>query len=200
MAGKAPDKTKKAKPGSGPRPVNLSEEPPALGTLTASLKPAAAGLLERIDRQVSWPGKPLPEGVKPPPAPLNAEEKLQFAKGKELYGTVCIACHQPNGAGLPGLAPTLVNSEWVNGPANRAIRIILQGLTGPIEVAGTTWQMEMPAVTMFNDEQLAAILTYIRRDWDNDGSVVAPADVSKVRAEIAGRTSAWTAKELAGIR
>ncbi len=200
MAGKAPDKTKKARPGSGPRPVNLSEEPPALGALAASAKPAAAELLERINRQVSWPGKPLPEGVKPPPAPLNAEEKLQFAKGKELYGTVCIACHQPNGAGLPGLAPTLVNSEWVNGPANRAIRIILQGLTGPIEVAGTTWQMEMPAVTMFNDEQLAAILTYIRRDWDNDGSVVAPADVSKVRAEITGRTSAWTAKELADIR
>lgn len=200
MAGKAPDKAKKTKPGSGPRPVNLPAEPPALATLAASAKPATAELLERINRQIMWPGKPLPEGAKPPPAPLNADEKLQFTKGKELYGTVCIACHQPNGAGLPGLAPTLVNSEWVNGPANRAIRIILQGLTGPIEVAGTTWQMEMPAVTMFNDEQVAAILTYIRREWDNDGSVVTPADVSKVRAEINGRTSAWTAKELAEVR
>jgi mono/diheme cytochrome c family protein/glucose/arabinose dehydrogenase len=200
MAGKAPDKTKKSKPGSGPRPVNLPAEPPALATLSASAKPATLELLERINRQLGWPGKPLPEGVKPPPPPLNADERQQFAKGKELYGTVCIACHQPNGAGLPGLAPTLVNSEWVNGPATRAIRIILQGLTGPIEVAGTSWQMEMPAVTMFNDEQVAAILTYIRREWDNDGSAVAPGDVSKVRAAIAGRTSAWTAKELADIR
>jgi mono/diheme cytochrome c family protein len=56
--------------------------------------------------------------------------------------------------------------------------------------------MEMPAVTFFTDEQLAALLTYVRREWQNDGTAVKVAEVAKVRAQIAGRTTPWTAGEL----
>ena len=196
MAGKPPEKNKKTKTGSGPRPVALKAESPALVSLKASLKPAQVALVERIGKQLTWPGKPLPEDWRPPPAALNAQEQLDFAKGKELFGTICIACHQANGAGLPGLAPSLVDSEWVTGPTDRIVRIVLQGLTGPIEVGGSTWQMEMPAVTFFTDEQLAALLTYVRREWQNDGTAVKASEVAKVRAQIAGRTTPWTAGEL----
>jgi mono/diheme cytochrome c family protein len=128
--------------------------------------------------------------------PLNEAEKALFEKGHTVYNTICFACHQPSGLGLPGLAPTLVGSDWVTGPADRLVRIVLQGLTGPIEVNGTKWQLEMPAVTHLSDEELAAVLTYVRREWENDGTPLTPTEITATRAKISGRTTAWTASEL----
>ena len=84
----------------------------------------------------------------------------------------------------------------MTGPADRLVRIVLQGLTGPIEVNGTKWQLEMPAVTHLSDEELAAVLTYVRREWENDGTPLTPTEITATRAKISGRTTAWTASEL----
>ena len=78
----------------------------------------------------------------------------------------------------------------------RSIRIALQGLTGPIEVEGVKWQLEMPGLPTLSDEDVAGVLTYIRREWGHTGSPVQPAEVAKVRAAFVSRTSAWTADEL----
>ncbi len=187
MAGKAP-----AKNAPPPKPIVLAAAPAELAALTAN--PKTKSLAARLDTLLAWEGKP---GYVPAakPKPLTPDEQALFEKGKTTY-LICAACHQPNGAGMAGLAPPLLDSEWALGPADRPIRIALQGLTGPIEVEGTRWQLEMPGLPTLSDEDVAGVLTYIRREWDHAASPVHPAEVAKVRAANASRTNSWTADEL----
>jgi mono/diheme cytochrome c family protein len=97
------------------------------------------------------------------------------------------------------LAPPLVDSEWVLGSEQRLTRIILHGLSGPIKVEGRTYSLDMPALGVFNDEQVAAILTYIRREWEHTADPVEPATVKAVRAANSARTEGWRQEELLKI-
>jgi mono/diheme cytochrome c family protein len=97
---------------------------------------------------------------------------------------------------LEGLAPPLVDSEWVLGAAERPIKIVLNGLGGPVNVGGRTWRLEMPPLPTFTDEQIAGVLTYVRREWEHNASPVSPEDVAKIRAANKTRTHSWTADEL----
>jgi mono/diheme cytochrome c family protein len=97
------------------------------------------------------------------------------------------------------LAPPLVESEWVLGSPQRLIRIVLQGLGGPIRVNGRDYSLDMPGWQIFDDEQIAAILTYIRREWENTGSPIETDLVKKTRLATAKREEAWTARELEKI-
>ncbi|HZJ15469.1 MAG TPA: c-type cytochrome [Chthoniobacteraceae bacterium] len=174
------------------RPVILDEEPAALSNLAKH--PKAKSVVARLDPLLTWPGKP--GYVAPKIDPLTPEPQARFEKGKTLYATICAACHQPSGTGLAGLAPPLVNSEWVLGPVERPIRIVLHGLTGPIDVEGVKWQLEMPGLPIFTDEDLAALITYIRREWEHTASPVGADEVAAVRAASKDRTASWTAAEL----
>lgn len=191
MAGKAPSKAS-AKGGGRPNLIKLDAAPTALASLLAG--PKTKSLAGKIDRQLTWTGKAGAVEVKV--VPLTPDQQALFAKGKAIYATLCGACHQPTGAGMAGLAPPLLNSEWALGPADRAIRIVLGGLTGPIEVAGTKWQLEMPGLPILSDEDVAGTLTYIRREWEHTDSAVSPQEVATVRAATKGRTKPWTAEEL----
>jgi mono/diheme cytochrome c family protein len=142
---------------------------------------------------------PAPEKKTPAVQPLSPAEQARFDAGKELYTVICGACHQPHGNGQEGLAPPLANSEWATGSEQRLIRISLQGLRGPIKVSGKTFQLEMPALAILEDEQIAAVLTYIRREWGNAALPVDPKTVAKVRAETVKREDAWTEAELLKI-
>jgi mono/diheme cytochrome c family protein len=177
------------------RPIKVEAQPIALTRLMETTDAKVKSLVTRIESQLTWPGKG--GAVEPTSAPLTPEQQALFKKGEAIYATICGACHQPNGGGLAGLAPPLANSEWVLGSPARSARIILHGLTGPIEVLGTKWQLEMPGLPHFTDEEVAGILTYIRRSWDNNGSPVTPAEVGKIRELSKGRSKAWTAEELA---
>ena len=84
----------------------------------------------------------------------------------------------------------------MNGKPENIARIVLNGVTGDINVDGRTYSMEMPPLNVLTDEQLAAIFTYIRRDWGHTASPVEPAMVSKIRAETKTRESGWTAADL----
>ena len=98
---------------------------------------------------------------------------------------------------MDGLAPALVNSEWVLGKPDVLPRILLHGLVGPIQVSGQTWNLEMPPLgAALTDEQIAGVLTYIRREWEHNGSPISTEMVAKIRAENASRTKSWTAEEL----
>ncbi len=174
----------------------LDAEPATLATMKAQTKLSSTKkLLATIDESLAWPGKP---GVPPPPVvvPLNAEQQARFEKGKTIYAGLCAACHQPTGLGMEGLAPPLMDSEWVTGPVDRPIRIILHGMSGPIQVSGRTWTLEMPPLPQFTDEDIAGVLTYIRREWEHTSSPVSPGDVAKIRAQHQGRTKAWTVSEM----
>jgi mono/diheme cytochrome c family protein/glucose/arabinose dehydrogenase len=128
--------------------------------------------------------------------PLNEEEKRRFEAGKTMYEITCLACHQLHGLGQPGLAPPLVGSEWVAGPDTRLVRIVLHGLRGPIKVKGESFELDMPALGVLDDDQIAAALTYVRREWGHTFEPVSPATVKKVREETASREDAWTMADL----
>lgn len=130
--------------------------------------------------------------------------ELLVAKGESFYALLCEQCHQRTGTGSANQYPPLVGSEWVLGSPNRLIRIPLHGLSGPIQVKGQTWTgVSMPAFGAFapldNDENLAAVLTYIRKAWGNNAPPIAPEQVQAVRAETAARTTPWTAAELEAV-
>lgn len=124
-----------------------------------------------------------------------------LAKGKQVFGTTCGACHQASGLGMPGQFPPLVGSEWVIAPnPERAIRIVLNGLTGPITVKGVEFNNTMvPWRDALNDEDIAAVVTYIRQEWGNKASAVTAEQVKKVRDATADKVGAWTADEVSQV-
>jgi mono/diheme cytochrome c family protein len=121
--------------------------------------------------------------------------------GRQIYGRTCIACHQPNAQGTPGTFPSLVGSDWVNEKEpGRIIRLVLHGFAGPgLVVSGkpfeTASQMtafgEAPPPGGLTDEEIAAVLTYIRgnADWGNHASPVTEEQVKAVRNKTADRKS-----------
>jgi mono/diheme cytochrome c family protein len=110
---------------------------------------------------------------------------------------VCALCHNPDGAGKPNQAPPLAGAELVLGSANRLIHIPLAGLQGPLTVKGQQWNLAMPAMgAALSDEDLAAVLSYMRQSWGNKASEITPEQVAKVRQELGGRTQPYTAAEL----
>ena len=115
--------------------------------------------------------------------------------GAQVYNSLCAACHGADGKGLNGLPP-LVGSDWPKGPAERAIKIVLNGLSGPVEVAGKTYNIDMPPQgAVLSDEKIAAALTYVRKSFAASGPVSVD-QVRAVRAATAARTTPWTAAEL----
>ena len=75
----------------------------------------------------------------------------------------------------PGVYPPLAGSEWVNGPSSRVVRIVLYGLKGDIHVQGHVYNAAaMPvfgkvagSAYNWNDDKIAAVLTYVRQEWGN---------------------------------
>ena len=178
--------------------ISLPEKPAALKLLNQVKDEAFVQAMKDLDEILVWPGKP---GVKPEPPvrPLTKPEQERYAAGKRLYDLTCGNCHRPHGFGMPGLAPPLANSEWIGGSDQRLARIVMHGMTGPVMVLGKRYNMNMPGHQSFSDEQVAAVLTYIRREWDHPYDPVTPETVAKVRAETKTHEHGWTAAELLEI-
>jgi len=181
-----------------PRGIMLESEPTSLVGLSASTDPELKARLADAQAIIHWPGQPgyVPP---PPPPPLSAEEQARFQAGKVVYSRTCIQCHKVDGLGQTGLAPPLVDSEWILGEENHVIRIVLNGITGPVTVGGQTYNYEMPGLQTLKDDEVAAVLTYVRREWDHTASPVDAADVKKIR-EANPRSRAWTEAELLKTR
>ena len=132
--------------------------------------------------------------LKMPGAGADADFELGLAK----YKQICAPCHQESGLGVPGQFPPLAGSEWVMvANAGRVIRIAQTGVTGPIKVKGTDWNLTMPPMgATLDDKELAAVLTYVRNAWGNAAPKVTADEVKKVRGELAGRTDPHTADEI----
>jgi mono/diheme cytochrome c family protein len=142
------------------------------------------------------------ETAKPPAV---AQPVDLYALGKRLFPDNCGKCHQVDGQGLPGQYPPLAGSEWVNvAGAARMIRIVLDGLQGPIQVAGKPFDNQMvPWREAFSDQQIAAVLTYVRgeKGWGNNASPVKPEEVATIREQTKTRPAIgpWTPPELLKI-
>lgn len=112
--------------------------------------------------------------------------------GATLYKTHCQACHQPTGAGVGTVFPPLDGSEWVNGEGETVAAIVLHGLTGEIEVKGTTFQGVMPPLkSRLSAEEVAAVVSYVRSSWGNQADPVTAATVKSVLQQTADRTTPW---------
>lgn len=131
-------------------------------------------------------------------ASLTEAEQARVRKGAVVFRGACAACHQLDGRGQPGLAPPLRDSEWVTGPAERLVRIALHGVRGPIEVDGRTWDLEMPGQGHLSDQELAQVLSYLRRAFGHEAACVEPQAVQRERKRARRRAGAWTATELLG--
>jgi mono/diheme cytochrome c family protein len=120
----------------------------------------------------------------------------QAAKGEALYLVSCGACHQSNGQGLEGIAPPLAGTRWASESEERLARIVLHGLRGSITVADKEYNLEMPALGFFNDQDIAAILTYIRAAWGKPAESVSEETIGKIRTQTRERIDSWTVEEL----
>jgi mono/diheme cytochrome c family protein len=115
------------------------------------------------------------------------------------YQAVCSACHQADGKGLPGAFPPVAGSEWMVGNPEVPVRIVLLGLTGPIEVGGAKYNAIMPPPAGMTDATIAEAISHARTNFGNNASKVTPEFVKQVRDSLAGRTTPWTSQELAPL-
>ncbi|HTK28196.1 MAG TPA: cytochrome c [Vicinamibacterales bacterium] len=145
----------------------------------------ATALLARLE----WPGKP---GATPI-TPLTPEEEQRFAAGEEIYQNICKACHQADGRGQEKIAPPLLGSQFALA-ANGGVpaRILLNGKEGTVGLMP-------PLGATLTDDQIAAVLTYVRREWGHAGTPVDAATIRDARTAVAGRARPWTNEELLAL-
>lgn len=106
-------------------------------------------------------------------------------RGKTIYVQRCIACHQPDGGGVPRMNPPLNGATTVNSKNKvRLIEIILKGLDDKLEMDGEFYSNNMAAHADLNDEQIADLLTYIRNNWNNRAGVISSREVKVVRKKL----------------
>ncbi len=170
-----------------PRVVSLPAEPTEITRIAAAGGDTGA-IAARVAARLDWPGKPAPPAVAAPP--LTADEQKLFVAGSDLYKGLCVACHQEDGKGREKLAPSLVGSRFVVSPdPGLAARILLGGKEGAIGLMP-------PLGGTLTDEQIAAVLTYIRREWGHTAPPVAVDDVTEIRGMTKMRKRPWTDAEL----
>jgi nitrite reductase (NO-forming)/hydroxylamine reductase len=108
--------------------------------------------------------------------------KEQMEEGAKSFQAACMACHQADGKGLPNAFPPLAGSDYLAADKQRAIRNVMNGLTGPVTVNGQTFNSVMPPMGQLSDAEIAAALTYAMNSWGNALGTVSVADVAAVRA------------------
>lgn len=143
--------------------------------------------------QVSWAGGG--GGPSGPPDPMVV--------GKRIFSANCVVCHQATGLGVAGQFPPLAASEWVldgdwHGD-NHLVKVLLQGLQGPVEVKGNVYNNAMPAWKQLKDSDIAAVLTYIRNEWGNQAEPITADYVATIRDQTASRSEPWTQAALQAI-
>lgn len=133
---------------------------------------------------------------------LEGADKKLFVMGEEIYNRegFCVTCHQPDGLGLSASQfPPLAKSPWVTGNEERLIKLTLHGLMGPLELMGKTYPGQVPMTPyggMLNDEEIAAVLTFVRNAFDNKASVISPDLVKKVREQTKDKEGFYSPAEL----
>ena len=138
---------------------------------------------------MNWPGKP---GAPAALAPLTPAEMARFDAGREIYRNICQNCHQPDGRGQERLAPSLVGSDFLLATPDIPVRILMNGKEGDVGLMP-------PLGGVLSDADVAAVLTYVRREWGQGGTAVDPAQVTRLRAATGNRPRPWTNNELLAL-
>ncbi|HUH40286.1 MAG TPA: cytochrome c [Castellaniella sp.] len=118
------------------------------------------------------------------------------ADGGQLYTANCVACHQANGAGVPGVFPPLAGSEWVTEDPAVTVRIVLHGIMGPLTVKGVQYNGEMPHFKeKFSDAEVAAVVNHIRTSFGNTASEIDDKLVKQEREATKDHPDHWNGDE-----
>lgn len=171
------------------RPVSLPAEPVELARLATGAEPLAA-VAKSVVNKLDWPNRPVPTVVV---APLTTDQQKQFAAGAEIYKGLCIGCHQEDGKGKDKIGANLTESAFVkSADPSAVIRVLLSGKEGSIGL--------MPPVgATYNDDQIASVLTFVRRSWGNTAPPVDALSVLEVRGLTKARNKPWTDDELKAL-
>ena len=133
---------------------------------------------------------------------LKGIERELYVRGKEIYARegFCITCHQPDGTGLSASGfPPLTGTPWVTGSEERLIKVVLKGLQGPLTVQKVRYAGQVPMTPfegMLNDEEVAAVLTYVRNSFGNKASAIGPEKVKQVREATRDKKGFYSPDEL----
>ncbi|MEK7953016.1 PVC-type heme-binding CxxCH protein [Luteolibacter soli] len=183
------------------------KNPPDPSVLKERIYPAAirafaesrpSQIIERLENDDSPLAKALKEALVAKAATKKYNPPAdQLTRGEAVYARTCAACHQSTGTGVDSAFPPLDGSQTAIGDPANPIRIVIHGLTGPVEIPGKpAVNSLMPPVGLMNDADIADVLSYVRHSWSNDAAPVSAEDVTKVREATKDRQSAWTLKEL----
>ena len=112
--------------------------------------------------------------------------------GKQLFSAKCVACHQSSGMGVAGVFPPVAASEWVLGDEKILTNILLHGVNGEMIVKGNKYNGAMPAWKSLSDDELAAVLTYIRSDWGNAAPPIKAETIKSQRELTKARTEPYS--------
>ena len=112
----------------------------------------------------------------------TATKEQRIDAGRVLYNGTCSVCHQQNGEGLAGVFPPLANSDYLMAEPDRAVEIVLNGLTGPVTVNDSAYNSVMPPMSQLNDDEIANILSYVLNTWGNEGDAISSVEVEAIRA------------------
>jgi|KBSSwiStaDraftv2_1062776.scaffolds.fasta_scaffold02025_13 mono/diheme cytochrome c family protein len=130
--------------------------------------------------------KSIAQTGEPPEVPqvrtTVAQTDAMLAAGAKLYEKHCADCHQPKGEGVPRVYPPLANNQSIAMalPIN-AIRIVLNGGFPP-STEGNPRPYGMPPFAYdLNDDEVAAVVTFIRQSWGNRAPAVAPVEIARGR-------------------
>jgi mono/diheme cytochrome c family protein/glucose/arabinose dehydrogenase len=133
---------------------------------------------------------------------LNGMNPAIFARGKEIFNRegYCGTCHRENGEGMPNSGfPPLRKTPFVVGNEEALIKIVLKGLQGPMEVNGKKYDGQVPMTPfegLLNDEEIAAVLSYVRNSFGNKASAISPEKVKMVREQIKDKEGFYHPDEL----
>lgn len=114
----------------------------------------------------------------------TAQAASENPLGEKIYKQYCFACHQMDGNGVPGNFPPIRDTDWVNGDKERLIKLVINGMEGPIEVNGVTYNSVMTPHGFLKDEEIASVLTYVRSNFGNNSSAVTVEEVQQIRASL----------------
>jgi mono/diheme cytochrome c family protein len=105
-------------------------------------------------------------------------------RGKVVYSSVCLTCHQADGSGVPNMNPPLIKTKWVLGSKEVLITQVIKGSKGKVVIDGDTFHNTMPPLANLTDQQIADVLTYIRNSFGNKASMVLPSQAKTVRSKV----------------
>ncbi|MBI4909484.1 MAG: c-type cytochrome [Acidobacteria bacterium] len=172
--------------GAGTNPgLSLPAEPKSLTSVAAGTGELAE-LAKKVAARVTWSGKPVPADQGPK---LTPDEEKRVAAGAQIYANACAGCHRADGQGNQGGAPNLAASKIVAANAAAPLRVVLNGKEG------ATGLMP-PMAAALNDEQVAAVVSFIRRSWGHSATMVSVEESKETRGVNSLRKTPWTDAEL----